>query len=73
MNAITCPHCRKRLDECPTTADGFPLAREAFEVGNPAPDSMGHAIYHDKTGTVALCNARRLQEKPGQTPHSDAR
>lgn len=59
--AITCPQCLARLAEAPKTESGFALAREMFEVGNPARPEMGHARYFTSDGRVALCSATRKE------------
>ncbi len=61
---VSCAACVAALAECPKNEHGFPLARLAFRVGNPARNDMGHAMYFSSEGRVALCAARRVEPQP---------
>lgn len=63
---VTCRECLERL-EVVTDYEKGDRARDSYEVRNRARDEMGHAIYFDDDGKVALCAAPL---KPG---HSLAR
>jgi hypothetical protein len=53
---VTCPQCIERRSELAGRRAG-----DVYEVGNPARDEMGHAMYHASDGRTALCVAKPIQ------------
>ena len=64
MVTVLCERCNERLVGCEKNEHGFPLAAVSYRVGNYAGEKMGHAVFFDKEGQVALCAA---EKQPGKS------
>jgi len=51
---ITCKQCLEREKELKGTR-----ADQIYDVGNPAKEEMGHAMYFTNDGKITLCIARK--------------
>jgi hypothetical protein len=64
---IYCQSCRQAIEELEASDVYWTLrARHMYEVGDWADADMGHAMFHARTGRIALCVARRRGEEPAR-------
>jgi hypothetical protein len=66
-DSISCQSCRQAIDELEESEVYWTLrARQVYQVGKMARADMGHAMFHTRTGRIALCKAQRRDEEPAR-------
>jgi hypothetical protein len=58
---VCCRECQRRYDAAPANEHGWHDPRLTHHVGNAALVRLGHRIYFDRTGRIALCSANPVR------------
>lgn len=65
---ITCPECRRRLDQYLHQARGKATLHKIFDLDETGGVNFGHVWFGTTANQVNLCQAKRLQAEPAPKP-----